>query len=277
MSARRSNSKSKMIADVLEKSKPSPSRPAFQLRFSDSDIDYSDSIESISQKTATDDEESSLDQFHLTVDSNKPPVPALPVSNLRMLDRYLPQSSRSVSKLQIPILSPRTQHFTCFRKHARHGALRRILFQLTSSHDNSVIAGAEFASAVSKVIEVSNSRGLVCEISLKDQFTMLLGSDPVMVLTKSAGRAVTAEFIENDGNTPPYQKLYSPPHICDHPATAFGTRKAIQSIKNCKLCNGEEEVVSVRKVSKNAVEIDAKHNVSFLNCFVIAIFMFLSK
>jgi hypothetical protein len=51
----------------------------------------------------------------------------------------------------------------------------------------------------------------------------------------------------------------------------------MESVKNCRLCNGLMEVVAVRKVRKNTLEIDAKLNISFLSCFGIGIFMFLMK
>ena len=49
----------------------------------------------------------------------------------------------------------------------------------------------------------------------------------------------------------------------------------LRAVKTCDECGNE--IVAVRKVSKKSLEIDAKIEISFLQCFVIGIFMFLSK
>jgi hypothetical protein len=147
---------------------------------------------------------------------------------------------------------------------------------LTDSRDD-VIAGAEFASLVSSVIKVSNTKGLVCEIDAKKRFTMRLGHDPYLVLYVEKKGDICARFLVCDGIAPPYALLISPAKSCERIAEAFGDRHAMHSVKNCKLCDGKEEIVAVRKVRKHTLQIDAKPNISFLSCFVIGIFMFLMK
>jgi hypothetical protein len=149
---------------------------------------------------------------------------------------------------------------------------------MTDSKTADVLAGAQFASMTSSVLKVSNARGLVCEVDVNgSSFVMRIGNDPTLVLRRGPGGSVTAEFAEFDGTVPPYAELVSPPMSGEAMVAAFGTRKAIKSVKNCRLCNGTEEIVAVRKVQRNGVEIDSKRNVSLVSCFVIGMFMFLTK
>jgi hypothetical protein len=106
---------------------------------------------------------------------------------------------------------------------------------------------------------------------------MRLGIEPTLVLTRGSN-AVTAEFMEFDGTVPPYGQLVSAQGgAMDGMSTPFAGRRALKSVKNCRLCRGTEEIIAVRKVQKNRLEIDSRRNVSFLSCFVIGLFMFLSK
>jgi hypothetical protein len=174
----------------------------------------------------------------------------------------------------------RKVHYTVHRRHTRKKGIKRKLFQLTDAQTCDVLAGAEFASAISSVIQVSNSRGLVCEIdvkSAKGPFIMRLGMDPVLSMSIGDRGAIVLEFKDMDGDPPLYPPLVSPPKSCADLAAAFGSRRAIRSVKNCRFCLDGNEIVAVRKVHKNALEIDAKFNVSFLACFVIGISLFLAK
>lgn len=254
--------------------------PAITINFSDSDYDDSDSnsIAYINQETESESETD--DEFHIKADASPPRVVCSPgTSSLRMLDRYRNASQRSMNS-QMAEFSERRNHYVVHRSHCRRKGLKRRVFQLSDMSDNSVKAGAEFASATSKVLEVSNPRGLVCEVDVqkRNRLLMRLGSDPVIVIKGGSGRYVDVEFMEIDGVIPPYKKIVSEAHSCDDLQKAFGERKVMKSVKNCRLCdeNGNE-VVAVRKVSKKSLEIDAKADVSILQCFVIGMFMFLSK
>jgi hypothetical protein len=143
--------------------------------------------------------------------------------------------------------------------------------------DGVVLCGAAFASITSSVMRICNDKGLICEIDTGSQFRMRLGKDPYLVLSAGKHGDIRAEFLECEGTAPSYRILHSPADSCRDLLRAFGSRRAMESVKNCRLCNGLVEVVAVRKVRKNTLEIDAKLNISFLSCFGIGIFMFLMK
>jgi hypothetical protein len=197
-----------------------------------------------------------------------------------MLDRYLnPSGSVQSSRLFTPP-SEQIVHYMIHRRHTRKKGLKRKLFQLTDAMTSDVLAAAEFASLISSTLEVTNHRGLICEIDVKASkgpFIMRLGMDPVLVVSIGPGGAICSEFRECDGIEPPYPRLFSPAKSCDDVAKAFGSRPAIPSIKNCRLCSTAGEVIAVRKVRKKALAIDARSNVSFLSCFTIGLVMFLLK
>jgi hypothetical protein len=196
-----------------------------------------------------------------------------------MFDRYLTRNLGLPSAARF-FLPEQTVHYLVHRRHYRKGGIKRKLFQITDAKTSDVLAGAKFASAVSSVLKVSNHRGLVCEVDVKGSsgpFVMRLGMEPTLVLTRGSGNSVIAEFMEFDGTIPPYSQLLSVQTTQDGLVAAFGSRRVVKSVKNCRLCKGVEEIVAVRKVQKNILEIDARRNVSFLSCFVIGLFMFLSK
>jgi hypothetical protein len=201
---------------------------------------------------------------------SKPPIAA--TSSTGMFDRYL---HRSVT---VPSFTEQTVHYIVHRRRFRKNGVKRKLFQITNARTSDVLAGAKFASMMSNVLKVSNHRGLVCEVDIKGSsgpFVMRLGIEPMLVLTRG-WNWVVAEFMELDGTVPPYSELKceATPEVL---MEAFVGRQAIKSVKNCRLCRGNEEIVAVRKVQKNRLEIDAKRNLSFLSCFVVGLFMFLSK
>lgn len=200
---------------------------------------------------------------------------------LRLLDRYKASTPRASSRLQLIPIWERVNHYVVHREKVwQNGAFHR-LFTMKQVADKSgqFIAQAQFASTFSQEIKVSNPRGLICEIDTNNDglFNMRIGNDISLSLRIEAGHAVHAEFFEVDGVIPPYKKLTSPPGICADLKSAFGDRKAIQSIKNCKMCSNGEEIIAVRKVDKNDVEVDAKGTISFLACFSIAIFMYVQS
>jgi hypothetical protein len=106
---------------------------------------------------------------------------------------------------------------------------------------------------------------------------MRLGIDPVLILSIGDRGAIVIEFKDLDGDPPLYPPLISPAKSCTDLEAAFGSRRAMPSVKNCRFCLDDDEILAVRKVRKDAVEIDAKFNVSFLCCFVIGISIFLLK
>jgi hypothetical protein len=197
----------------------------------------------------------------------------------RLFDRYLTHHAGFPSRSRLFYVE-QTVHYMLHRRHSRQKGLKRKLFQLTDAKTSDVLAGAKFASLTSSVLKVCNSKGLVCEVDVKGSsgpFVMRIGNDPTLVLRRGAGGSVTAEFAEFDGTVPPYAELVSPPMSAEAMITAFGTRRALKSVKNCRLCQGSEEIVAVRKVHPNSVEIDSRRNLSFVSCFVIGLFMFLTK
>ncbi|EAY13857.1 hypothetical protein TVAG_044170 [Trichomonas vaginalis G3] len=200
---------------------------------------------------------------------------------LRLLDRYKSSTPRASSRLQLIPIWERVNHYTVHREKVWQGGTFHKLFTMKQVGDNSgsFVAQAKYASTFSQEIKVSNPRGLICEIDTNNEglFNMRLGNDISLSLKIEAGHAVHAEFFEIDGVIPPYKKLTSPPGICSDLKSAFGDRKAIPSIKNCKMCFNGEEIIAVRKVAKDDVEIDAKGTISFLACFSIALFMFVQS
>ncbi|OHT11788.1 hypothetical protein TRFO_18684 [Tritrichomonas foetus] len=222
------------------------------------------------------DDESSGDNFHLTADLRPtiPPVDPIPKSNLRMLDRYRTATPRVMSRLQFPIFSERVVTYSLFRKSHYKNGIKRKYYQLTEN--GNVVAGASMPS--SKLFEINNMNGLIAEIdveSSKGPFIMRLGNDKIMSVSGGPGRMVKCEFFDNDDSKPPYHLLISKARACMDTSKAFGSRRAIQSIKNCKLCDSDEkEIIAVRKIRKNVLEIDAKYNISFVSCMVVGLFMF---
>ena len=226
------------------------------------------------------------------LNEHKEPVPALPIKTntppLRLLDRYKSSTPRASARLKIVPLSERVNHFRVHRQKNWHGATYSKEFTMFSqgnhvaisprpSDPESPLAKATFLSTFSQIIKVENANGVVCEIDTDSdgKFQMKLGNDVTLSLRKEAGDAIIAEFYELDGIVPPYKRLISPPGICVDLKNAFGERPALKSIKNCKMCFDGEEILAIRKIAKNDVEIDAKGTLSFLTCFTIAMFMFL--
>jgi hypothetical protein len=180
----------------------------------------------------------------------------------------------------ISVITERRVHFAVHRRHSRKTALKRLLFQLTDTQTLEVIAAGQFTSPASSVIDVCNSRGTICEVdvqSSKGPFIMRQGVDPILIISILDRGSRWLEFKGSDGDPPLYPPMQSPAKSCAELETAFGQRKAMSSIKNCRFCHNGEEIVAVRKVQKNVVEVDAKYNVSFMYCFVIGIAMFLTK
>jgi hypothetical protein len=218
---------------------------------------------------STDSSDSSSDSCSLPeIPTRQTPPP------LRLFDRYL---NRNVS---LPVPQEQLCHYIVHRRHYRKKGIKRKLFQITDCKTSEVLAGAKFASVASNVLKVSNRRGLVCEVDMKTAkgpFIMRLGIEPTLVVARDPQNSVSADFLEFDEIVPPYSRLVSHSASPDELVAAFGNRRALESVKNCRLCLGNEEIVAVRKVHKNRLEVDSKRNLSFLSCFVIALFMFLSK
>ncbi|KAH0791814.1 hypothetical protein GPJ56_004308 [Histomonas meleagridis] len=150
---------------------------------------------------------------------------------------------------------------------------------MTELPAGNVIAGAEFESTSSNIMQISNSRGIICEMNLKTSHkcSVLIGNETTARITRKDG-VVKVEQFEIDGIKPKYPLLISQLNKIGALEDAFGKRRAIKSIKNCKLCDEENnEVIAVRKTHRSVLDIDSKYNVSFLTCFVVGIFMFLSK
>jgi hypothetical protein len=239
-----------------------------------------------SSSNSTDDEASSTDHdswSHVQL-ASKPQVEAdcpprrTTSPPTRMFDRYLNRNLSLPSG--VPFVPEQLVHYMVHRRYYRKKGIKRKLFQITDARTSDVLAGAKFASIASSVLKVSNHRGLVCEVDVKGSsgpFVMRLGIEPYLVLTRGSNNSVTVEFMEFDGTVPPYSQLMSAQTSLDALVATFGTRRAMKSVKNCRLCRGTDEIIAVRKVQKNRLEIDSKRNVSFLSCFVIGLFMFLSK
>lgn len=200
---------------------------------------------------------------------SKPPQAA---STLRLLDRYKNTTSRFSQ-----FFGDQTVTYTLYRKKIWKKSAKRKLFQLTDSGD--VIAGAECIS--SKLIEISNDRGLISEMDIKSHsngpFILRMGTEKRLEIT-SSNHQIKVEFSRTDEeSTFPYSILISKTAEFLEEGS-FGNRPAIKSVKNCKLCNETgKEIVSVRKIKKNALAIDAKKNISFVSIMAIGLFMFLHK
>lgn len=194
-------------------------------------------------------------------------------STLRLLDRY----KNTTSKFS-QFFGDQTITYTLYRKKIWKKSAKRKLFQLTDS--GNVIAGAECIS--SKLIEISNDRGLISEMDIKSYstgpFILRMGNEKRLEITASSSRQIKVEFSRTDEeSTFPYTVLISQAASTLEEGS-FGNRPAIKSIKNCKLCNDVgKEIVSVRKIKKNALAIDAKKNISFVSVMAIGLFMFLHK
>ena len=205
-------------------------------------------------------------------------IPTVNVTSLKLLDRYRSSTPRASTRLQLIPIEKRVNHYRVHREKEWQGATYHRVFSMFSldKPNQAPIAKATFASTFSQEIKVVNNNGLICEIDTDadGKYQMRLGNDVSLSMKKEAGHAIFAIFSIVDGVVPPYKVLTSPPGACEDIKAAFGERKAIKSIKNCKLCYDGEEIVAVRKVGKNDVEIDAKGTISFLACFSIAIFMY---
>ncbi|OHT03685.1 hypothetical protein TRFO_28810 [Tritrichomonas foetus] len=205
-------------------------------------------------------------------------VPPVQTSTLRMLDRYRIQTPRALSNFKIPAMSARVMNYTLFRKTVWKKSAKKKYFQLTDS--GNVLAGAQYSS--SKVIEISNNHGLIAEVDIvskKGPFILRIGDEEKLEIVSGAGRSITVNFVIEEDSKFPYTKLISPPNACDDVTKAFGSRHAIQSVKNCKLCkeNQKDEVVAVRKTKNNVLSIDALQEIPLIYCMAIGLFMFISK
>ena len=172
----------------------------------------------------------------------------------------------------------RTINYCLFRKKVWKKSSHRKLFQLTDS--GTVLAGAELVS--SKLIEISNNLGQVSSVEIKSTskgpFTLRIGNDKLMDIYASSKRAITLQFYRDEDSKFPYSTLLSPAGSCEDLKKAFGDRKVIKSVKNCKLLDTDgKEIIAIRKIQKDALSIDAKRNISFLSCMTVGLFMFLSR
>lgn len=200
-------------------------------------------------------------------------APVVMTSTLRLLDRY-----KSANKLMLCPPQERTINYCLFRKKIWKKSSHRKLFQLTDS--GTVLAGAELVS--SKLIEISNNLGQVSSVEItstsKGPFTLRIGNDKLMDIYASSKRAITLQFYRDEDSKFPYSTLLSPAGSCEDLKKAFGDRKVIKSVKNCKLLDTDgKEIIAIRKIQKDALSIDAKRNISFLSCMTVGLFMFLSR
>ena len=203
--------------------------------------------------------------------SSPPPVrkPAGMASTLRLLDRYKFGRVSSVSLAQV---AKEQNHYTCSKK----GGFGKKIFQLTDNSNNSVIAGAEFTGTFSSVMQMANDKGQISEIHVSGKtFEVKHGIDTALRISRENGNVVVRAF-EIDGMKPAFDVIIGT-NLTDLDA-AFGDRKVIPSVKNCKLCDESgQEVVAVRKLSDMSLAVDSRYNVSFITGFAIAIFMFIVK
>ncbi|KAK8870648.1 hypothetical protein M9Y10_008535 [Tritrichomonas musculus] len=206
---------------------------------------------------------------NLSMADSKPPA----ASSLRLLDRY-----KNTTNKFSQFFGDQTVTYILYRKKIWKKSAKRKLFQLADS--GNVIAGAECVT--SKLIEISNDRGLISEMDIKSYsggpFVLRMGNDKRLEISISSNRQIIVEFVRTDEeSTFPYTTLISqPPSTLEN--NSFGNRPVIKSVKNCKLCNETgKEIVSVRKIKKNALAIDAKKNISFVSVMAIGLFMFLYK
>lgn len=196
----------------------------------------------------------------------------------KILDRYMISTPRTYSPIKLLPIYERTNHFLIhWDKIWKKGVLHR-RFTMNHRGETSMIyiAQALLTKTFSRKIKVSNPRGLVGEIKItkKRTFITRIGNSVMLKLKKIETNTIIAEFFEIDGFVPPFILLASPPSFAKN---KFGNRPAIPSIKNCILCDHEKEIISVRKVSKNDLCVDANGVVSYLTAFSVGLFMFLQK
>ena len=204
------------------------------------------------------------------IESPKPStVRPAQTSSLRLLDRYRINRTSSVS---LSHLNKEQNHYTCAKK----GGFGRKIFQLTDNGNNTVVAGAEFTGAFSSVMQMANDKGQISEIHVSGKvFEVKHGIDTCLTIARENGNVVVRAF-ELDGMKPPFDVLVGT-NLTDLEA-AFGDRKVMPSVKNCKLCDPSgQEVISVRKISNMSLAVDTRFNVSFITGFAVAIYMFLVK
>ena len=219
------------------------------------------------------------DLFHMP----KQTQPKLPPQ--RFLDRYKKRAftPNVSSRLSLAPIQSQPQHFVITRHYLWYSGIKRKVFELTSIKSHEPPARADFVSALSSTLQVLNTKGVICEIDTKTPsgpYTMRIGEDPYLIIqsgNQKVGRSIDVQFLSVNDSKPPYSHLQSPEGICNDLAKAFGERHAIKSVKNAKFIDHDEEIISIRKVSKNRLEIDAKYNILFLHCFCIGLFMFTTK
>ena len=200
-------------------------------------------------------------------------------SNLKLLDRYKINTPRASSRLQLSNILTQTRHYKVKRIFEWKNGFKKKKFEIYELLKDQILAFTEINSLFSNLIEVYNSKGLISELisnSEEGTFQMKLGIEKLLEIKIGAGRAIFVNFFEIDGIKPPYESLICPPGSCIDLHYAFGNRFVLPSIKNCKLCFNSEEIIAIRKVEKDLLEIDSKPNISFLTCFALSIFMFLS-
>lgn len=182
----------------------------------------------------------------------------------RLLDRYKTSSSKFTLSTQ--------NHFVISKNHFWKKGLKRKLFLMTK--DSIFQARAKFKSFTSRKISIENQHGLICKLQVGDTYHLFFATELVMTICRNEEGGVSVHFIETEDWKFPYTELVSPAVITSNTREAFGERVAIPSVKNCRLCCEEKEVVAVRKISKTELAIDSLIDVSFLYCFAIGIFMF---
>ena len=176
------------------------------------------------------------------------------------------------------------------RHHFWSGGIKRKRFILKKRDSNDILASAEFAGAMSSLLNVSNSLGTLCQIETNPNgpYVLRIGNSPFLVIALSPYKEVTVHFenIENYDSLEEEEsnRRASTPDLINNgnarrdPTTTFGGRECIQSIKNVKLCSVDgKEFIAVRKVAKNVVEVDALIKVHFLACFAVAMFMYMYR
>lgn len=201
---------------------------------------------------------SSQDEFHINEeeDANN--------SKLRLLNKYT-DKSRNISMFNLP--KQRQYYYIQRSKH-----FGKKLFTLHLKANDAELARAEFASLFSDVINVSNDRGLVCEIEASpQQYLLRIGNEVCLSIISTPENKIHLDFAETDQFTPPYKVLESSNEV------NFDDRPYIPSIKNCQIFNISTEIIAVRKIEKNRLEIDAIYNIYFLSCFALGLYMFLLR
>lgn len=173
------------------------------------------------------------------------------------------------------------------RHHFWSSGVKRKRFVLKKKGSESeILASAEFEGAMSKIITVSNSLGSLCQIETNPNgpYVMRIGNQPFLIIALSPSKNVTVHFEkfdtveEEEEENPILPDLINIGNARTNPKETFGGRKCMQSIKNVKLCTSQgEEFISVRKVGKNLVEVDAQNKVHFLACFAVSMFMYMFR